>query len=179
MGSPDPWWCVTHSQGIRKIILGTYDFHDVESHHKNGIYCITFNVMEFGKSWMNKSKAVHEIDYMDLSVNIKAKKDCYLNLSLRVLHVSECMNVAVSSTTHTEVCFLHLASHYIRTWTQTLSLELLWESLHQHLYITHTHTHTHRETQRSSQQPVKIKVQFNSNFDRNKLLLYSRMYFSK
>ncbi len=40
--------------------LGPYDLSDVEnvdgmaeSSHKNGIYCITQNITEFAKFWMN------------------------------------------------------------------------------------------------------------------------------
>ncbi len=45
------------------IRLGLYDFRNAEnadgiaeSSHKNGIYSLTRNVMEFVKVWMNSSK---------------------------------------------------------------------------------------------------------------------------
>ncbi len=45
---------------ISTLILGPYDFRDAEnadgiteSSHKNGIYSLTRNVMEFVKVWMN------------------------------------------------------------------------------------------------------------------------------
>ncbi len=39
-------------------------FHDAKNHkteisHKNGIYCILWNVTEFVKLWMNSSKVGH------------------------------------------------------------------------------------------------------------------------
>ncbi len=69
--------------------VGPYDFCNVEntdrlaeSSHKNGIYCITRNVTEFAKFWMNKSKVSQYISnksrYGLVSVNINSQKD-YLN----------------------------------------------------------------------------------------------------
>ncbi len=64
------------------MLLGLYDFCDAEnvdgiteSSHKNGIYCITRNVTEFSKFWMNKSE-VGQYTYIKtwyglVSVNIK------------------------------------------------------------------------------------------------------------
>lgn len=70
------------------VQLGLYDFCNaenanriMESSHKNEIYSIMQNVIEFSKMWMNKSKVgLHSLlRYGLVSVNIEFAKERHLN----------------------------------------------------------------------------------------------------
>ncbi len=79
---------VLHIEMVNKLLdlntinhIGAYDFRDAEnvdgipeSSHKNGIYCIKWNVTEFAKFWMDISKVgklhLNQARYGLVSVNI-------------------------------------------------------------------------------------------------------------
>ncbi len=113
-----------------------------ESSHKHGIYCITRNVTEFAKFWMDKWKVGQytwiKMQHGLVSVNVKPKKN-YLNMNPTCsarLCVNEWHRCAVSFTIH--ILYTYSALR-ITLWA---FYHFFWEKLSSYLIQTNAKVFT-------------------------------------